>query len=185
MKTTQMIAKRSNDMNAFLRCLTIMEFLLLPYDTAVSNSFNPGGEPFQLIAIFSNCNNNLHPSTTSYYQTAQVCKKSMDWVMENKDFVANGTEVYNRAYKNPYFKHPRKWSVDNVEYLSYDVCTQEDGARLAVEIVLNRKYFVNITNGFPMWRDDYILYGERTTKKLKQPKAFLTYFKCQYFQSII
>jgi len=130
------------------------------------NRFNPGGEPFQFIGIFSNCNNNLHPSATNYYQTAQVCKKSMDWVMENKDFVANATELFHRTHKSGYFNRQRKWTVDNVIFLTYDICTQEEGVKLAVEILLNPNYFVNVTTPFPMWRDSYIMNGYKTPKIL-------------------
>lgn len=163
-----------------------MTFLVLifclTFATVSSNKLNPGGEPFQLIGIFSNCkksNNNL--STSSYYETADVCKKSIDWVIENKEFVANGTYLFYRTYKKAYFKHDKMRSTDNVEYLSYDVCTEEDGARVAVEILLNRKHFVKYTTKIPNWRNGYILFGERTSKVL----AVVLYTEAKVTETII
>ena len=67
--------------------LSALTFLLI-YEPVSLSKFNPGGEPFQFIGIFSNCKNS---SIFNHYQTVKVCKKSIDWVMENKDFIANKT----------------------------------------------------------------------------------------------
>ena len=151
---------------ASIRYSIIFYFQFILCICAVPHRFNPGGEPFQFIGIFSNCNNSVKSSIATYQQNVNVCKKSMDWVMEKKDFIANNIELYHRLYNSSYFKHPRKWTIDNVEYLTYYVCTPEESVSLAVEILLNRKYFIRLTERVPMWRDIYVLNGERTSKIL-------------------
>jgi len=136
----------------------------------------PGNEPFQLIGIFSDCSGNRNHNMSGFENTTQhkeflqnskVCRKSMDWVVENKEFVANSTEAYHRMMKSDYFRHKRRWSMNDVEYLSYAVCSQEDAMWLAAEILLNPVFYV--TDRYqksPLWKSIHISSYSWTTKIL-------------------
>lgn len=130
--------------------------------------YSPGGEPFQIIGIFSNCSDR-NPRSKEF-RRATICKKSIEWVAGNKEYVGNATKKYHREiWKKGYFdeRYLREWTLDDIEYISFDVCTHEDATRLALDIMLGQQYYVtDKLQGLPRWRSNGLDHGWQWTQKI-------------------
>jgi len=142
----------------------------------VRSDSRPGNESLQIIGIFSYCNSNssskiLMPNDV-FYQKASICKNSIDWVVNNRDDVSNGTLAYHWEFiKSKKFqtKHNyiARWDLNDIEFIPYYVCTKEDAMRLSTDILLNQKFYVsNHYQKYPKWRSIFIPHWSRTTKVL-------------------
>jgi len=101
----------------------------------------PGNQSILLIGIFSKCNlKNNSIIRDDLYRNAAVCKSSIDWVTENKDFVNNKTQAYHKETNSIYSQYWLGQSnyLDDLRYVSFEVCTQEDAVGLALELVLSK-----------------------------------------------
>jgi len=119
--------------------------------------YRPGGEAFQIIGIFSNCSRS---SRREEFRSTTVCKKSIEWVATNKEFIGNATMFYHREIlKSGYFddRYQGAWSLNDIDYIPFDVCTQEDATRLALDIMLGRQFYVTDKyQKVPMWRNSFL-----------------------------
>jgi len=130
------------------------------------SEYRPGGEAFQIIGIFSNCSR----SSREEFRSADVCKKSIEWVATNREFIGNATKLYHREIlKSGYFddRYRRDWSLNDIDYISFDVCTHEDATRLALDIMLGRQFYVTDKyQKFPRWRNNNLADWWMWTQKI-------------------
>jgi len=126
--------------------------------------YRPGNEPFQIIGIFSNCNNNRtqtnHPNNSSQFRIhANACQHHMRYIAQRRHEIADYIVEYHLENTDLLgswkylFNKRRRWSEDDVQYIEFEICTPEDAARLAIDIVLDQKYFVNNKTHTPPYFD--------------------------------
>ena len=143
-----LFSRRINVM--FCNTINHLIFLMCLPTLNLASYFRPGEEATLLVGIFSNCNANgtLSWQDSPDVQKAQVCKQSLEWVFNNKEFVANNTETwYRQQYKLynyfRYYRNMRHWDVDDFEFVSFQVCVYEDLLRIMIEIFLSPKFHVS------------------------------------------
>ena len=134
-----------------------------------SHRYQPGKQPILLIGIFSNCNvkNNSITQEDAFQHESHVCRSSIDWVIEHKNFVNNKTQAYHKEKNTGYFQYWRGEPnyLDNIRYIAFEICTQGEAVGLALELVLGRKYHVqDIYQRYPTWRGREIDDWERATR---------------------
>jgi len=116
----------------------------------------PGNESFKIIGIFSYCNSNslskiLMPNDV-FYQKANICKNSIDWVVNNRDKESSKSKQFQNKYS-----YVARWNLDDVEYIPFYTCTIEDAVKLSTEVLLNPIFFVSDKyQKNPKWRESLI-----------------------------
>jgi len=160
------------------RMLIFYFFILIPFATTSpvkSGKFRkhqPGNEPFLILGIFSNCNNQKNnKAKIKIFENANVCQKSIDWTHDNIELTMNNTEQYHRTLGTDWFKYygpVKSWDPTDIKYISFNVCTSSDGVRLASDIILDPRFHVSNhqSGNLPRWMHLYIDNWQRQTRVL-------------------
>ena len=157
----------------FIAIITTLTYILTPtIFVDGSDRFRPGKQPFLLVGVFSHCSsasNHGNNSSSSFSNAAGVCKKSMQWINSHKRELVKGFHDYLRL-DGQRISQNQIWDLDDIEFLSYEVCNTNEASLAATEILLNYSYFVgNVTTDdvmFPTWNGVDIRAWNKTRRVL-------------------
>ena len=142
-------------LNKVLLLLSSITYCILDESNIRILPYRPGNEPFQIIGIFSNCNDKDQDNSSQFRMNANACRYHARNIAQQKNKIADYIEEYHVTRPDLFgfwdylFKKRRKWSLDDVEYIDFEVCSSKDAAQVAMDIALDKKYFVTNETSSP------------------------------------
>eukprot|EP00111_Clytia_hemisphaerica_P019469 TCONS_00057431-protein len=140
-----------------LRLTATLYFIIQHSSQASKHPFRPGGQRHLLVSIHQSCSANATINRTLLNREAEIAYRTSQSIFHpsNQDIINDLLLRRFWAYKHI---KDRGFTIDDIEFIPYDICDEQDLASVFSEILLSRKFHLKAENDqqYPSWRDGVI-----------------------------